>query len=113
MKQLDLSDVSEENLVEHLKKHNLECALEGVNLGWWASVDERGNPVPHTKVFFVEDFHNKATMANIAAEAGAFPSVNIARKNGFNRPIELGLHVFKRKKLGDIRVEIKRKMENI
>lgn len=107
MKRLDLSNVSEEDLVEFLKRYNLECAIEGVKLGWWASVDNHGNPIPHTKVLFVEDFHDKATMANIAAEVGAFPSVNIARKNGYNKPIKLGLHVFKRKKLGDIWVEIR------
>lgn len=38
------------------------------------------------------DLPEQATMAHVAHRAGAFPSVSQARKNGWDRPIELGVH---------------------
>lgn len=45
------------------------------------------------------DLPSGATMAHVAAAVGIMPSVTQARKNGFDRPITLGLHVLTKKKV--------------
>lgn len=37
------------------------------------------------------------TMAHVAAHIGVFKSVNEARKNGWNKPVTVGKHFFKKK----------------
>jgi len=40
--------------------------------------------------FRISDFPENALMAHVMAKAGIFSSVNQARKNGWDKPIELG-----------------------
>lgn len=40
--------------------------------------------------FRISEFHSDALLAHVMAKAGIFPSVSQARKNGWDRPIEIG-----------------------
>lgn len=73
---------------------------------FWVDIDAKGNPIPFPIRLKRADFHAKATMANVAVEIGAFPSLTEAKKNGKNQPITLGEHKFKGKFGGITRVII-------
>jgi len=54
--------------------------------------------------FKLSDFSEGALMAHVMHKAGIFPSVSQARKNGWDRPIEVGQWSVTKKK---IKVEVK------
>ena len=58
----------------------------------------------NVKEFELSSFKEGALMAHVMAEAGLFPSVSQARKNGWDRPIETGSWVVGKRK---IRVVVK------
>lgn len=83
--------------VDDLKFLNLQNMHKGMKLGWWKSVDEKGNPVPFPIILHFRDFPEKSFMSHAMVKAGLFESVNDARKNGWNKPLEKGIFKVKRK----------------
>ena len=60
----------------------------GRRQGWWRAYTEDG-PLPNPKQVRAADYEGK-TMAHVMADAGFFPSVSQARKNGWDRPVITG-----------------------
>ena len=54
--------------------------------------------------FTLANFPNNALMAHVMAKAGIFPSISQARKNGWDKPIEVGVWSVTKKK---IQIEVK------
>lgn len=73
---------------------------EGVDLGHWPSFNaETLTPNPPAKTFKLSDFPEKALMAHVMAKAKIFPSVSEAKRNGWDRPIEVGQWTVTKKKI--------------
>lgn len=87
---------TQEEFIERLKTHNQASLEWGVTQGWWESVDNRGNPVAFPQEFSQSEH---PTMATIMVALEVFPSVNQARKNGWDTPTELGIHTLTKKRL--------------
>jgi len=66
------------------------------------SLGNTASTTGHT--FTLTNFPNNALMAHVMAKAGIFPSISQARKNGWDKPIEVGVWNVTKKK---IRVEVK------
>lgn len=76
---------------ENLKETNrLRIAQLAAQFGW--ELDSNGNPLPLPVIFSKSklESENKTLMAHVVAEMGIFPSVGQARKNGWDKPLELG-----------------------
>lgn len=107
-----------ELLLQQTKAKNDEGMQIGITGGWWESLDDRGHPVPWADLFIIKhreikrmvwkssknfawetidtlDVHEN-TMAHIVHRISWFDSVGEARKNGWNRPIEVGEFKFKK-----------------
>lgn len=88
---------------EHFLKRIREQNLNPVALsdGTILEKDESGEALSPFIVFSKSDFEskNKLLMAHIVTELGIFKSVNDARKNGWNKPIELGEFCLTKKKI--------------
>lgn len=83
---------------------------EMATLGWWdLKEDESGDlvPVSKAKVVFISDFPENATMAHVMHSCGLFKSIGDARRNGWNRPIEVGVFTVGKLKT-QIKIEAKR-----
>lgn len=67
--------------------------------GW--DLDENGMPLPGAVVFSKSELEaqGKTLMAHIMAELKIFPSVGQARKNGWDKPLELGDFTVTKKKI--------------
>lgn len=78
---------------EGLQKRNRINIEEGARLGWW-EIDSNGNPQRSSIKISIADMQsqNKPLMAHLMVDLGFFPSVSQARKNGWDKPLELGLH---------------------
>ena len=87
---------TDEEFLAFLKEWNANAMFIGVQQGWWADVDERGNPIPHPQIFKISEH---PTLATVVVELGIFKSVTQARKNGFDKPSSLGIHTFTKKKI--------------
>jgi hypothetical protein len=61
--------------------------------GLFADMTDDGDPIAHPIILYLNDLGDKATMANVYAAVGIFPSASQARKNGFNDSIQLD-HVY-------------------
>ena len=83
---------------------------EGAGMvAWWAAhghdtvVDEWGqvSPLPKRQTFSIAELvaAGKPLMAHIVTDLGAFVSVGQAKKNGWDRPLELGTHTLKKKRI--------------
>lgn len=84
------------NLKEETRQRTAQLAAQ---FGW--DLDERGNPLPPPVIFSKSELEadNKPLMAHIMAELKIFPSVGQARKNGWDKPLELGDHTVTKKKI--------------
>lgn len=67
--------------------------------GW--EIDAHGNPLPPPQVFSITELNadNKTTMAHVMALLGVFKSVGEARRNGWDKPLELGDHCVTKRKI--------------
>lgn len=76
-----------------LKIRNIEGIHAGERAGWW-TVDDEGNPRANGIRVSIAELHqeNKTLMAHLMHDLGFFPSVGQARKNGWDKPLELGVH---------------------
>lgn len=50
-------------------------------------------------VFSIKDFKEGALLAHVMHKAGIFPSISQARKNGWERPIEVGTWTLTKKRI--------------
>lgn len=68
--------------------------LDGMDRGWWEIDPINMVPTrPAIKVSIADmQAQNKPLMAHLMADLGFFPSVGQARKNGWDKPLELGRH---------------------
>lgn len=75
------------------------AAVLAKDLGW--EIDSEGNPIPEAIVFSKSKLasENKTLMAHIVFELNLFPSIGQARKNGWDKPIEVGDYVATKKKI--------------
>ena len=76
-----------------LQQRNREGLELGTRAGWW-DIGPDGNPQkPAIKVSIADmTAQNKTLMAHLMVDLGFFPSVGQARKNGWDKPLELGRH---------------------
>ena len=87
-----------EAFMAHVRQRMIDDLIEGWLDGWW-DLDDDFNPVPKAKVFRIQDFPEGALMAHVMKEAGIFPSVGQARKNGWADPIREGEWSVTKKKI--------------
>jgi len=87
-----------ETFVSAIKARNWDGLVFGSEQGWW-EIDDNGQMVGPAIKFKLSEFPENALMAHVVAKLGIFPSVGQARKNGHDKPIELGLHIFTKKKI--------------
>lgn len=71
-----------------VRRRALAGLEHGRRQGWWRAYTEDG-PLPNPKQVRATDYEGK-TMAHVMADVGFFPSVSQARKNGWDRPVEIG-----------------------
>lgn len=70
----------------------------GQQAGWWEGVGASGDPIAPAVIVKISALEEHETlMAHVVTKHGFFKSVSDARKNGWDRPIELG-EVWLRKK---------------
>lgn len=76
-----------------VEKSNAKAIKQGADRGWW-DIDADGNPQKKAVRFSISEMvsQNKPLMAHLMVELGFFPSVGQARKNGWDKPLELGRH---------------------
>jgi len=87
----------EENPEKHaafladIRQRNQEGVIEGFLEGWW-DLDDDGNMAAPPLTFSIADFADvkNPLMAHVMKEAGIFPSVGQARKNGWEKPLTIG-----------------------
>ena len=60
-----------------------------------------GSPMPKKMIFSKTDLENngKTLMAHVMVELGIFPSVGQAKKNGWDKPLEIGNFCVTKKKI--------------
>lgn len=77
-----------------LQTFNKAMLVVGRDSGWWDLDEDGTTPLrPAIKVSIAEmQAQNKALMAHLMVDLGFFPSVGQARKNGWDKPLELGRH---------------------
>lgn len=81
-------------------RNQTDLASLANQFGW--DLNEAGTaPLSPWMVFKVSDFAevNNPLMAHVMAKAGVFPSVGIARKNGFSGPLSVGEWIVTKKKI--------------
>jgi hypothetical protein len=79
--------------LEDLQNRNKIFIEAGRIMEWW-DVSPEGNPQRPAQKFSISAMaaENKTLMAHLMVELGFFPSVGQARKNGWDKPLELGRH---------------------
>lgn len=79
--------------LEEIQQKNAKGILKGAGLGWW-DVDENGIPQKKAICVSISEMveQKKPLMAHLMVDLGFFSSVGQARKNGWDKPLELGRH---------------------
>lgn len=79
--------------LEVIREKNRQGVQRGFEAGWW-DIGPNGEPQKKPKQFSIAEMvaQNKPLMAHLMVELGFFPSVGQARKNGWDKPLELGHH---------------------
>jgi len=70
----------------------------GVRAGWWEDWNPAG-PIDFPQTFTMTQFGDEPQLAHILVELKVFPSLTQARKNGFDKPLTPGDHVFTKRKI--------------
>lgn len=81
-----------------IRERNRQDTLRGAELGWW-DVDDQGNMLAPPIVVDSAKLPENAVMAHVMAEAGIFPSISQARKNGWDKPLTKGMFTVTKKKI--------------
>ena len=91
--QIWIKEHPEEHAVwlKEVRRRHQEAVIEGWLDGWW-DFDEDYNPIPLPITFTLADFDGikNPMLAHAMHKAELFPSVNQARKNGWNIPLTTG-----------------------
>lgn len=89
---VDISTLSDEEFLLRVKKNNEIGMQMGIKLGWWESVDAKGNPVPFPKIAKFDDFKDipNVTLGHVMHSCGLFPSISEAKRNNWNKPLVRG-----------------------
>jgi hypothetical protein len=76
--------------VEHRNRAGIQ---QGWINGWW-DLDSKDNPQQLAVIVSIEEMalSNKTLMAHLMVDIGLFSSVNQAKKNGWDKPLQLGRH---------------------
>jgi hypothetical protein len=82
-----------EGWLTRLEHRNGAAIQEGLINGWW-DVDANGNPQQLAIKVSIQDMvaQNKPLMAHLMVDLKFFSSVSQAKKNGWDKPLELGRH---------------------
>lgn len=83
-----------------IKQQHIDSVTQmAEEFGW--DLDENFNPLPGSVIFSKSELEaqGKTLMAHIMAELNIFPSVGQARKNGWDKPLELGEFTVTKKKI--------------
>jgi hypothetical protein len=81
-----------------VKAKHRETIELGIRLGWWEGVGANGDPIAPAIVIKISELEEHETlMAHVIAKQGFFTSVNEAKKNGWNKPVETGEFWFRKK----------------
>jgi len=85
--------LTKQQWLEGVQAKNRAGIEAGAAAGWW-NIDEQGNPQKLAAKFSIAALaaENKTLMAHLMVDLGFFPSVSQARKNGWDKPLELGRH---------------------
>lgn len=85
--------LTKQDNIKWWKIHHDATVIEGEKLGWW-DIGPDGEPQrPAIKVSIATmAIEHKTLMAHLMVDLGFFPSVGQARKNGWDKPLELGRH---------------------
>lgn len=89
----DGAPLTKQDKMDEWKASNDAAIAKGAERGWW-EIGPDGNPqrLP-IKVSIAEMVaQNKPLMAHLMVDLEFFPSVGQARKNGWDKPLELGRH---------------------
>jgi hypothetical protein len=84
---------TKEDWLGQVKLQAREGIKRGEKIGWW-DIDSNGDPQRKADRISIADMQaqNKTLMAHLMVDLGFFPSVAQARKNGWDKPLELGRH---------------------
>ena len=84
---------TKEDWLNKIKHEAKEGIMRGVNMGWW-DLSPDGDPQKPARKISISAMQaeNKTLMAHLMVDLGFFPSVGQARKNGWDKPLELGRH---------------------
>ena len=84
---------TKQSWLKGIEKANTKAIKDGADRGWW-DVGPDGNPQrPAIKISIAQMAQeNKTLMAHLLVDLGIFPSVGQAKKNGWDKPLELGRH---------------------
>lgn len=79
------------------EEHHEEHMRFGAAMGWWERWDEVG-PFK-TITVKAADFQPHETMAHVMVKTNQFKSVGEARNAGWNKPISVGEHLLKKRRV--------------
>lgn len=80
---------AKEAWLSSVRAKNREDAIAGWQGGRW-DLDDDHNPIPPRKHIRISDLPPNAVMAHVLHAAGVFRSIGEAKRNGWDKPIELG-----------------------
>lgn len=86
--------VTVETSEERIKRLQQSLVFEGSGIIGW----DDGEPIPLPQEISVSSLPENATMAHIMFACDRFKSIGEAKRNGWDKPIELGLIEFKKGK---------------
>lgn len=81
-----------------IKKRNEQSLIDGEKMGWW-DLDDNGDMLAPPIIINSSELPDNALMAHVMAKANIFPSIGQARKNGWDKPLELGTFIVTKKKI--------------
>ena len=90
-----LSQLTDQSWLESIQTKNKLNVIKGcLDFSWW-ELDENLDPVKLVQV----TLNSFPSMSHMMEHHKMFPSVSEARKNGWNRPMEIGEFLLKKKRV--------------
>lgn len=89
--------LTDEAFLLNIKNYNMIGMELFKRKGFFKNWDEKG-PIGPDITVKLSDYQNK-TLAHVLHDLGFFPSISAARKNGWDKPVEVGTFTFKRRSL--------------
>jgi hypothetical protein len=97
---IDMS-LAQNEWLQRLKIQNWLLNELGVRWGWWDDYTDDGIQIKYQNIK-ASDYLDK-TMAHIMSDLKIFPSISQAKKNGWDRPVSIGIYKVGKSKV--VRVE--------